>query len=65
MLAHLIFRVMGILLILYVIQAVVTGKVVVKSGLGSRTVSREESAAYFWISIAIYTGLSVALLVVF
>jgi hypothetical protein len=60
-----VFRVLGLLLALYTICAALAGAVYAKSGPGGRVVSRDESPGYFWIVIAIYTGLSLALLTVF
>jgi hypothetical protein len=50
---------------IYTAYAALTGSVYAKSGPGGRLVSREESPEYFWTVIAIYSGLSVALLTVF
>ncbi|CAG0929818.1 MAG: hypothetical protein EFKGCFLK_01931 [Rhodocyclaceae bacterium] len=59
------FKLLGVLLAMYVIHAVVTGSVVAKAGPGKATVLRAESPEYFWIVIVIYAGLSLALLTVF
>ena len=55
------FKVLGVLVALYTIYAVIRGDVYAKSGPGGRVVSRQESPEYFWVVIAIYAGLSVAL----
>jgi hypothetical protein len=60
-----VFKMLGILVGLYAAYAAVTGSVYAKSGVWGRTVSRQESPAYFWIVIAIYGCLSAALLFVF
>jgi hypothetical protein len=59
------FDVLGVLLALYTGYAVVSGEVLAKSGPRVRTVSRAGSPAYFWVVIAIYAGLSLALVLVF
>lgn len=59
------FKLIGTLLVLYVCFAVASGRVLAKAGAGSREVLREESPGYFWTVIAIYAGLSVALVFVF
>lgn len=59
------FRLLGTLLALYTVWSAVSGQVFAKSGPSGRTVSREDSPEYFWIVIAIYAGLSAALLTVF
>lgn len=59
------FKALGALLALYTIYAVTTGNVYAKSGPGGRSISKTESPADFWITIAIYAGLSAALLFVF
>ena len=53
------------LLALYTGYAVVSGEALAKSGPGARTVSRADSSGYFWAVIAIYAGLSLALILVF
>jgi hypothetical protein len=62
---RMIFKAIGIVVALYTLYAAVFGRVYAKSGPGGRTVSREETPGYFWTVIAIYAGLSVALLTVF
>lgn len=59
------FKLLGILVGLYTFQSVNKGEVFAKSGMWGRTVSRKDSPQYFWVVIAIYAGLSVALLTVF
>lgn len=60
-----IFQILGILVALYTAYAVFKGQVYAKSGAWGRTVSRIDTPAYFWVVIAIYAGLSVALITVF
>lgn len=59
------FKILGIVVALYTGYAVFKGEVYAKSGVKGRTVLKEESPEYFWIVIAIYTGLSIALITVF
>lgn len=59
------FKVLGLLVGLYALYAVVTGEVYAKSGAWGRTVSRAKSPEYFWVVIAIYAGLALALATIF
>ena len=59
------FKALGALVGLYTLYAAVRGEVYAKSGAWGRTISRAESPAYFWVVIAIYAGLAVALVTVF
>lgn len=59
------FDALGVLVALYAAYAALTGEVYAKSGPGGRTVARAESPAYFWIVVAIYAGLAIALVTVF
>jgi hypothetical protein len=59
------FKMLGALLALYTVYAAFGGKVYAKSGPRGRTVSRAHSPEYFWAVIAVYAGLSAALLTVF
>ncbi|MGR9087025.1 MAG: hypothetical protein ACU841_08130 [Gammaproteobacteria bacterium] len=59
------FKLLGILVALYTFQSIHKGEVFAKSGLWGRTVSKSNSPGYFWLVIAIYAGLSAALLTVF
>jgi len=59
------FKMLGILVGLYTLYAAMNGKVYAKSGAWGRTVSRVDSPEYFWVVIAIYAGLSVALITIF
>jgi len=59
------FKMLGILLALYTFYAAFKGEVSAKSGAWGRTLSRDGSPEYFWLVIAIYAGLSVALLTLF
>ncbi len=59
------FKMLGALVGLYTLFAALQGEVYAKSGPWGRTVSREDSPEYFWVIIAIYAGLSVALITLF
>lgn len=56
------FGVLGVALALYTLYAAVSGEVFAKAGAGGRLVSRTASPEYFWMTIAVYAGLSAALL---
>ena len=59
------FKALGVLVGAYALYAAVKGEVYAKSGPWGRTVSREDSPEYFWVIIAIYAGLGVALMTIF
>jgi hypothetical protein len=60
-----LFTILGVLVALYTAYAVVRGEVFVKHRAWGRTVYRAQSPVQFWISIAIYAGLSIMLCAVF
>jgi hypothetical protein len=59
------FLALAIPLALYVVYAAAAGEVWVRGGVGARLVTREQSPAYFWVCIAIYAGLAVAMATIF
>ena len=59
------FKTLGVVVGAYALYAAVKGEVYAKSGPWGRTVSREDSPEYFWVIIAIYAGLGVALMTIF
>lgn len=59
------FKVLGLLVGLYTLYAAAKGEVYAKSGAWGKTVSRVESPQYFWVVIAIYAGLALALATIF
>lgn len=59
------FKALGLLVALYTLYAVVKGEVHAKSGAWGKTVSRAESPEYFWVVIAIYAALALALVTIF
>lgn len=59
------FDALGIVVGLYTAYAAFTGSVYAKSGPWGRKVTRQDSPGYFWTVIAIYAGLSAALVFIF
>jgi len=59
-----LFKLLGVLLSIYVVWSVIRGEVFVKSGVWGKTLLRDESPGAFWMAIAIYI-LSAALFMVF
>lgn len=57
-----LFQALGALLALYVAYAIATGSVVVKDRWKSKRVRRDDAPREFWVCIAIYAALTVALL---
>jgi hypothetical protein len=60
-----LFKALGVILAIYTAYAAFRGEVFARSRWSGRTVGRSEEPRYFWVVIAIYFGLSVALLTVF
>lgn len=60
-----LFKLLGVMLAIYVLYAIKAGEVYAKSGASGRMVSRNESPGYYWTVIAIYAGLGIALVTVF
>jgi hypothetical protein len=60
-----LFRAIGALVALYTLYAVVKGAVYARSGMKGGIVSRRERPGYFWTLIAVYAGLSIAMVTVF
>lgn len=63
----LMFKFLGITLAAYTLWAAVDGKVYAKSGglRRPRIITKEIEPRYFWVVIAIYGGLSIALITIF
>lgn len=59
------FKALGIAVALYALYAAATGEVYAKAGAWGRTVSRADSPEYFWVVIAVYLLLALALLFIF
>lgn len=60
-----LFDLLGGLLALYLVYALARGEVVVTSGPGARRIHRDEAPRDFWVAVAIYAALAIALVVVF
>ncbi|HTY17904.1 MAG TPA: hypothetical protein VMH82_09270 [Myxococcota bacterium] len=59
------FRLLGVLLALYVVYGMANGEVYARSGVWGRTFRRDEDAWGYWSAIAAYTALTLALLFYF
>jgi hypothetical protein len=59
------FKFIGTALAVYVCYAIASGSVYAKSGVSGRSILREDSPRYFWVVIAIYAVLSLALVLLF
>jgi hypothetical protein len=60
-----LFKLIGMAVLLYTAYAAVSGRVYARSGPGGRMISRRSSPRSFWVVIAIYAGLALALMTVF
>ena len=60
-----LFKALGVVLALYTAYAAFRGEVYGRHRWSGRSIERAEEPRYFWVVIAIYFGLSVALLTVF
>ena len=60
-----LFKGLGVLLAIYTIYAICAGEVFAKSAAWGKTISRTDSPRYFWVVIAIYALLSLALMTIF
>ena len=56
-----LFDLLGALLGLYIVLAIVRGRVSAKDGWRMREIAREDDPAQFWTIIAIYVLLGIAL----
>jgi hypothetical protein len=59
------FKLLGALLALYVVQCLVTGAVFAKSGPWGRTYRRDEDSLGYWGAVGAYVVLVLALFFVF
>ena len=59
------FKVLGVMLGLYVVYALSIGEVFAKHGVWGRTSKRSEHPFRYWSGIVVYIVLSVVLLLVF
>ena len=59
------FRLLGFIVFAYAVYAIIKGEVYAKSGAGGRIITKTESLDTFWLTVAIYIGLSIALVALF
>jgi hypothetical protein len=59
------FKLVGLLVGLYTAQAAMKGEVYARKGAWGETVSRDKSPRYFWVVVAVYSCLAIALATVF
>ena len=59
------FDIIGLLVGFYAAYAALTGEVYAKAGARGRTIARRAAPVDFWMTVAIYAGLAVALVTVF
>ncbi len=62
---HTLFRLLGVLLVAYLIQALHSGHVYARSGLFGRDLSRDAEPVSYWSAVVAYALLAAALLFVF
>lgn len=60
-----LFKILGVLLALYVLQALSSGRVYAKSGIWGRTYYRDEDPWGYWSAVIAYGLLSPALVFLF
>jgi hypothetical protein len=60
-----LFKILGALLICYIVQALVKGEVYARSGVWGRTFRRDEDTWSYWSAVAAYSMLSIGLIFVF
>ena len=59
------FKGLGIAVLAYTSYAVWRGRVYARSGAWGRSIERVSEPRYFWVVVAIYAGLSLALFFLF
>ena len=59
------FKILGILVALYVVYVLAAGQVYAKRGPWGATSKRSDDPFNYWAAVAVYTGLSAALVFVF
>lgn len=59
------FKILGFAVFAYTVYAIIQGRIYTKSGAGGGIVSKDESPDAFWLTVAIYFGLSIALCSIF
>lgn len=60
-----LFRLLGVVVGLYVVYCVLQGRVIVSWGPGARTFLRHKNPGWFWTSLGIYAVIVLMLLFVF
>jgi hypothetical protein len=60
-----VFKILGILVALYVVYALAAGQVYAKRGPWGAMSKRAEHPVRYWTAVTVYIGLSAALIVVF
>jgi hypothetical protein len=60
-----LFKLLGVLLALYVVYGLTVGVVYAKRGPDGAAVKRAEASFNYWATIAVYSGLSLALFFLF
>ena len=60
-----LFKLLGVLVACYVVQALASGAVYARSGVWGRTFRRAEDALGYWSALVAYSLLSLALVFVF
>ncbi|HEX9391738.1 MAG TPA: hypothetical protein VF928_10555 [Usitatibacteraceae bacterium] len=60
-----VFKLLGFAVFAYTVYALIQGRIYSKAGPWGRMVSKDESPDAFWLTVAIYFGLSIALCAVF
>ena len=60
-----LFKVLGVVLLLYVVYGVSVGEIYAKRGIWGATIKRDDQPVGYWSTIVVYAGLSLALFFVF
>jgi hypothetical protein len=60
-----LFQIIAVPVALYALYAALAGEVYAKAGAWGRTISRQDSPVDFWMTVAIYAGLAVAMATLF
>jgi len=60
-----VFKILGILVALYVVYALAAGQVYAKRGLWGAVSKRANDPFDYWTAVTVYTGLSAALIFLF
>ena len=60
-----VFKILGFTVFAYTVYAIIQGRIYTKSGTGGGIVSKDQSPDAFWLTVAIYFGLSIVLCSIF